>query len=107
MNQQNFSLLKVQFIIIVIIIILRTSVQEPESAGGGSVALAGTVHVAAACAPTIARPAEPHTFSAAARTPSRAQINKVFLILIQILIDPWVFTLTLAGEIWNKKTAVN
>lgn len=39
-------------------------------AGGGFVALAGTGHAAAGCAPEIAHPAEQHTFSEAPHIPA-------------------------------------
>lgn len=39
-------------------------------AGGGFVALAGTGHAAAGCAPESAHPAEQHTFSEAPHIPA-------------------------------------
>lgn len=43
----------------------------PGFAGGGFVALAGTGHAAAGCAPESAHPAEQHTFSEAPHIPAR------------------------------------
>lgn len=60
-------------------IILHPSIPKHKSkdslgfAGGEFVALAGTGHAAAGCAPEIAHPAEQHTFSEAPHIPARTR----------------------------------